>query len=31
MKKLFILCSLFLLMSSSVMASNYVKIEPEFL
>ena len=31
MKKLFILCSILLLMSSSVMASNYVKIEPEFL
>lgn len=31
MKKLFILCSILFLMSSNVMASDYIKIEPEFL
>lgn len=31
MKKLFILCSILVLMASNAMAANYVKIEPEFL
>ena len=31
MKKFFILCSIFFLISSSVFATNYIKIEPQFL